>query len=248
MNHILNLKGESDEYSNVCMFGIYDGHGGYKVSSFLKNNILNLLANKSNTYPIPDDKIYAIYDKIQDSIKKYGWGEIGSTCIVLIKYPTVDGFHYQIINTGDCRATGLTQDNMCIPLTKDHKPCYFHERDRIKAINQNIGNKDKFKECHQDEHGTVRVHDLSVSRAFGDCYAQPQVTHYPDVYHYHDKDYKMIVMGTDGLWDVMSNEDVINFVIEAQQRGVENIAEALSEEAIKKGSDDNISIYVIINH
>ena len=96
-----------------------------------------------------------------------------------------------------------------------------------------------------------RVKDLSVSRAFGDIDATPFLSHRPDLYRYKlDKNDKFFVLACDGLWDVMSNCDVVNFILlhcydnttNVRINKSINIAKKLAEYAIKKGSTDNITI------
>ena len=98
-----------------------------------------------------------------------------------------------------------------------------------------------------------RIKDLSVSRAFGDIDARPYLTHKPDIFRYKlDKNDKFFVLACDGLWDVMSNDDVSNFVllncydITTKHRINKNVnaSKLLAEYALKKGSTDNVSIVI----
>ncbi len=55
---------------------------------------------------------------------------------------------------------------------------------------------------------------LAVSRAIGDVNLKPFVTCEPDFVTRKIQEQDMfLVLASDGLWDVMSNEDVANFVI-----------------------------------
>ena len=69
-----------------------------------------------------------------------------------------------------------------------------------------------------------RIKDLSLSRAFGDLDASPFVTHEPEIYKYKlsSKD-KFMVLACDGLWDVLSNQEVVNFVLECCNYGYNSI-------------------------
>jgi len=97
---------------------------------------------------------------------------------------------------------------------------------------------------------------LSVSRAFGDMDAAPFVTHKPDIFKYTLKrNDKFLILGCDGLWDVLSNQDVINFILNKMDEtpklnnissySKSNISQSLAEYAIKQGSTDNVSIIII---
>ena len=60
-------------------------------------------------------------------------------------------------------------------------------------------------------------------------------------------------MACDGLWDVVSNQDAVNFVLmnsydKSLKRRIKNnvnIAKKLAEYAYNKGSTDNISVIII---
>jgi protein phosphatase 2C len=62
-------------------------------------------------------------------------------------------------------------------------------------------------------------------------------------------------MACDGVWDVLSNQDAVDFVLYALEKikvnsnyiikNKKNIANLLGNYAIEKGSQDNISILII---
>lgn len=53
-------------------------------------------------------------------------------------------------------------------------------------------------------------------------------------------------MATDGLWDVFSNTEVIDFVLTRMLHGSDDFgAKALVDEAFRRGSVDNISVLVL---
>jgi protein phosphatase 2C len=140
------------------------------------------------------------------------------------------------------------KDNIAVPLTKDHKPMSWEENKRITSSGGKIT---------IDRGDDPRINGLSVSRSFGDLDAKPHVSHIPDIYDYEitlGKD-KFIIMGCDGVWDVLSNQDAVDFVLYAMDtldvnskcttRSNKNIANLLGEHAIAKGSQDNISVLII---
>ena len=93
-----------------------------------------------------------------------------------------------------------------------------------------------------------RIKDLSLSRAFGDVDCTPYVTHMPQIYDYkinsHDK---FLVFACDGLWDVLSNQEVVNYVLSLIIENYKgNYAKMLAELAYKKGSLDNITVIVYL--
>lgn len=52
-----------------------------------------------------------------------------------------------------------------------------------------------------------------------------------------------LIVGCDGLWDVMQDQDAVDFVIERLAEK-ELVAKFLVEEALKRGSTDNITVSV----
>ena len=99
-----------------------------------------------------------------------------------------------------------------------------------------------------------RIKELSVSRAFGDISATPYVTHEPEIFRYRlDKNDKFFVLACDGMWDVLRNFEVVNYILlncydpvtNKRINKDKNISKALTELAIKKGSGDNVTAIVV---
>lgn len=59
-----------------------------------------------------------------------------------------------------------------------------------------------------------------------------------------DEHDEFLILASDGLFDVMENEDVAKFVTAAQDDFV-NVAKLLCNEAIRLGSSDNVTALVI---
>ena len=267
MIHLVSLKGRRDEnqdkhnvvinndnkFDNMAMsnlYGIYDGHGGKFVSAFLSKNLPNLFLDKNLQYPLKRKTILEKYNELNSKLKNNYYEmarQTGSTCLVVLQYKSECNDYINVINTGDSRCI-LCRDNLAIPLTKDHKPNWPEERSRIVKI----GGKIYF------DGDDYRIKDLSVSRAFGDYDATPFLTYVPDIYRYKlEGGDKFIVMACDGVWDVLSNQDVVNFIltecfdVTTEKRNGNsddagnNVATKLGEYAISKGSGDNITIIVI---
>ena len=100
--------------------------------------------------------------------------------------------------------------------------------------------------------------ELAVSRALGDFqFKDPKldstatkVTANPDmsVVARSESD-EFIVLACDGIWDVMTNEDVIRSVIGYFKHGESNamlISEELIEDCLAKGSKDNMSALTVV--
>ena len=242
---ILNIDENNSNLAKVNLYGVYDGHGGKFVSTYLQNKLPQWFMSKNVEYPLTKQYVNTVYKYIQDDLIQNYHNEsthYGSTCLLVIQFKNNDDDYLNIMNTGDTRCV-LCRDFNAMPLTKDHKPMWPEERRRITALGGLI---------IYDGHD-YRIKDLSVSRAFGDIDANPYVTNMPDIYRYRiEKNDYFIIIACDGLWDVLSNSDAVNFVLNncydetfnRINKSV-NIARKLGEYALKKGSTDNISIIVV---
>ena len=87
---------------------------------------------------------------------------------------------------------------------------------------------------------------LAMSRSIGDTQAKKiGVTYEPDLYEYTlNGENKFIVVGTDGLWDNLTNEEVVNIVSEYYELKdkAENAAKVLVEKAKEKIVERNKDI------
>jgi serine/threonine protein phosphatase PrpC len=245
-NYIINKNGKNKNFAKVNFLGVYDGHGGKFVSKFLSKFLPDKFVHKSITYPVSPEYINTTYETLNNILfTKYEKEatNCGATCLVVLHYKNIqEKINYMhVLNTGDSRAV-LCKNNIAITLTKDHKPNWPEEKARIEKLNGKI----------YYDGDDYRIKDLSVSRAFGDKSAHPFVICTPDIMTYKlDNTDKFIVLACDGLWDVLSCQEVVNFILiecyENADKRIKkeiNIAKKLGEYAIQKGSSDNITILV----
>ena len=186
--------------------------------------------------------MYFWQNKLKSNHKQEA-SDCGSTCLTLIHYLVDDQNYINVFNVGDSRCI-LCRDGIAIPLTKDHKPNWPEEKRRIEQLGGNI---------YFDGYDH-RIKDLSVSRAMGDIKAEPYVCSKPDIFKYRlEKTDKFIVLGCDGLYDNLTNQDIVNYILnECYDKSLtnrinktENIAKKLGEYAIEKGSKDNITVIIL---
>jgi serine/threonine protein phosphatase PrpC len=252
---INNLNSNDITLHKVGYFGLFDGHGGGKISKFCKkhlhkyfidNEITNKPPSKSKDY---DKYIIKTYSSIQNKLSEHEKEAktVGSTALVVLIYEKDKKNYCKITNLGDCRAIMCNEYNIAVQLTKDHKPTSFEEYKRIISENGKIT-----KEANDD----YRINGMSVSRAFGDLDAKPHVSHIPDIFDYDINKTKFIIMGCDGLWDALGNQEAIDLVLSDIENNDDykkninnktdnNIAIKLANLAYDKGSCDNISVIVI---
>lgn len=239
---ILNLNGSNKKIKPINFFAIFDGHGGKHISSILKK-IMPKYFTKLSDYS--DNTIIEECEKIQQALIKQHNKEAtyeGSTCLAMINYIENNILNFVILNIGDCRCV-ICKDNNAIPITKDHKPYHPEEKYRIQS-NGGIINYD----------GTDwRIGLLSVSRTFGDLDTK-HISHIPEIFRFqYEKTIKFIIMACDGLWDVMTNQEAVDFILEhsydistkTRINPEINVSQLLAKFAFDKGSSDNVSVIVI---
>ena len=245
-NVTLNINDNNKNMHKINLFCVFDGHGGNTVSKFLKKIIPNIFMTKTNeiefifTKKINIKKINKVFNNIKKILDhKYHKENLncGSTACIAIEYITKKNIHNLIVfNVGDTRLVKCNCHNIAEQLTNDHKPNQINEKIRI----QNLGG-----EIHYDGFDW-RIKNLSLSRAFGDLNATPYITHLPDIYNYElNKNDKFIILACDGVWDVLSNQEAVDFILTLMQENpkVDYAAELMNYAYLKK-STDNITIII----
>lgn len=250
-NYILNLDPSYETYdpnkAPINYYAVYDGHGGKFVSTYLHEHLPICFMDKRMEYPLKKTFVKQIYSHWQNELKSkyFKYTEnCGSTCLIVIHYKINNVEYLNVLNTGDSRCI-MCRNNMGNSLSLDHKPGMPAERSRIEALGGKV-TWDGFD---------YRVSDsLSVSRSFGDFSVEPYVTAYPDIYKYKlTNNDKFIVLMCDGVTDVLSNDEIVNFVLDncydmrTEQRINKNIniAKKLAQHAIQKGSTDNVTCIIV---
>ncbi|KAJ8898905.1 hypothetical protein K2173_008397 [Erythroxylum novogranatense] len=146
----------------------------------------------------------------------------GSTAVTIVK----QGNHLMIANLGDSRAILCTRDsrNQLIPvqLTVDLKPNLASEAERIRNCNGRIFALDEEPQVFRIWMPDEDCPGLAMARAFGDfCLKEYGLISVPEVsYRSITNRDEFVVMATDGIWDVLSNNDVIKIVASARQRSM----------------------------
>lgn len=221
-------------YENLHYFAIFDGHGGDSVSTFLKvyfKDIIKkeLVQNKGQNI---EKCLMHSFVKMNEIIPRNIGITTGSTALIILKGHD----KLYIANIGDCRAI-TNFKTKALPITIDHKPNLKREYERI----TNLGGLVLF-----DPYGTPRVNgNLAVSRSFGDFYLSPYVTWTPDIFTVDlNNNNNFLIAASDGLWDTLSNQEVIDIVIKnnINNKNLNLICMNLLNKARIKGSGDNITI------
>ncbi|XP_009766317.1 putative protein phosphatase 2C 1 [Nicotiana tabacum] len=144
----------------------------------------------------------------------------GSTAVTLIK----QGSNLYMGYIGDSRAILASKDEndsmVAVQLTVDLKPDLPREAERIKQCKGRVFALQDEPEVHRVWLPYDNAPGLAMARAFGDfCVKEYGVISMPEFSHrvLTERD-QFIVLASDGVWDVLSNEEVVDIVSSAPTR------------------------------
>ena len=263
-NNIIN-KEKNDFY----FFAVYDGHGGKGCSIYLKENLHNNIKEFSKqgikeAIEITEEKF-----KVEQALNEKGEiSDSSGSCGIMAM---IQNNKIIIANVGDSRLV-LFKNGKVFFSTEDHKPNTETEKKRIKNAGGEIYQTFTYFPLRQNGREIeapwrVLPGRLSVSRTFGDVEAKDPkfggiggvVMALPDITEFDlDDEFNFMVIGCDGIFDVLSNEEILECVkIVLNEKKVEEINEdnihdlcgdfagMIVKGAIAKDSSDNVSCIVV---
>lgn len=243
-HHVQTGLGEGLE--DWSFFAVFDGHAGASVSAHCSDQLLECIVSSDEFKQSEISKaIRSGFLKLDHALRTEpefacGHDKSGSTAVCALVSPK----QVYIANCGDSRAIICRKGKPDFS-TQDHKPILPAEKERI----QNAG-------------GTVMIQrvngSLAVSRALGDYEyknvegrgpCEQLVSPEPEVF-IQDRDEEndeFMVLACDGIWDVMSNEDVCDYVrsLLLITDDLESITSQVIDTCLYKGSKDNMSIVLV---
>jgi serine/threonine protein phosphatase PrpC len=249
---VASIPGNLGQWS---FFAVFDGHAGARVSERCAKDLLNTIVQteefrRVNPESMPSEQeiqqgIREGFLSLDERIRQLpevtsGEDKSGSTAVCVLISPE----NFFFANCGDSRAI-LVRSNKVHFATMDHKPNNPEEKQRI----QNAG-------------GSVMIQrvngSLAVSRSLGDYdYKKVEgldatkqlVSPEPEIsITSRDKTTdEFIVLACDGVWDVMSNEELNTFIQHrlAVTGDLTKVCNEVIDNCLYKGSRDNMSIVII---
>ncbi|XP_065868335.1 probable protein phosphatase 2C 76 [Euphorbia lathyris] len=235
MEDFYDIKNTNINGKTVCMFGIFDGHGGSRAAEYLKEHLFDNLLKHPQFMENTKSAISETYQRTDADFlesEKDTYRDDGSTASTAV---LVDN-HLYVANVGDSR-TVVSKAGNAIPLSEDHKPNRSDERKRIESAGGVVMWA-----------GTWRVGGvLAMSRAFGNRMLKQFVVAEPEIQEQKiDEEFELLVLASDGLWDVVTNEDAVSLA--QAEEDPEAAAKKLTEAAFTRGSADNITCIVVKFH
>lgn len=224
-----------DRYSFYC---VLDGHGGSEVAKFTKNNYIKVLRSKLELYK-DSQKMQIIIESsivsLEAQIKDLGGVDCGSTMCGILIDKLLKKIYY--INIGDSQAMAIrfdSKDNLYADFKCSlHKVSNLNEEARIKKSGGSIIN------------GRL-AGNLLISRSLGDFDLREYgLISTPETKESELFKNKMLIIASDGIWDVIKREDVVKLLRANAKRGIDDLAKFIVKDAVDKGSLDNISIVIV---
>ncbi|KAL3508213.1 hypothetical protein ACH5RR_033595 [Cinchona calisaya] len=232
----------------TSFYAVFDGHGGSDAAAYVKNNAMRFFFEDAEL-PKKSEIDESFLEELENSHRRAflvadqalaDECSIDASCGTTAITALVFGRHLLIANAGDCRAV-LCRKGAAVQLSHDHRPSSVVERKRVEDLGGVI------------EYGYLNG-ELSVTRALGDWYmklpfgsASP-LTAEPEVQHFLlSDDDEFLIIGCDGIWDVMSNQDAVSLVRrELRHHGdPQQCARELVHQALRMDSSDNLTVIVV---
>lgn len=166
--------------------------------------------------------------------------EAGTTAVALL----IKKGQLWCSNAGDSRCI-ISERKVAVPLSIDQKPGNEVEKKRIYAA----GSVVTFDRVDGELAVARAVGDARFKSAVGIPLKDQAVTAFPEVKtHPLTPDVEFALICCDGVWDVLSNQEAVQFVHDRlrETRDVGRICEMLADYALEKGSKDNITAMVIV--
>ncbi|RIA93783.1 phosphatase 2C-like domain-containing protein [Glomus cerebriforme] len=242
MEDVHIIENNIPDFPGYSFFGVYDGHLGKETSEYLGENLHVNIFKK--IHEVGEENIEnAIKDAFMQTDNdwnvKSDSGTSGSTAVIAIKTPNDIVY---IGNAGDSRAV-MSVAGLAIPLSEDHKPSLVREAGRI-------------IQAGGDPDG------VNLTRAFGNfkrCKNNPNkgpeeqiFIALPDINsHKIDTETDFLVLACDGIWDCMSSQQVIDFIIKdiKLNKDLSKACENLMDQCLAKVfcgiGTDNMTIIIV---
>lgn len=251
---------EVAERRSLHFFGVFDGHGGSHVATLCKELMHVYLAeelervsdaSRGGSDPVGEmgvegwktamGRCFGRMDKV--ALSACSCGSVGVTCdcepIGLTSeiegstavVAVVNSGSIVVANCGDSRAV-LSRCGRAIPLSDDHKPDRPDELARIEEAGGRVIYLN----------GARVLGILAMSRALGDKYLKPIVISDPEVNVIErTADDECLILASDGLWDVLSNEMACDVARRCLHEGSPS-SSATAAEILTTGGDESIDV------
>ncbi|KAF5751245.1 protein phosphatase 2C 47 [Tripterygium wilfordii] len=239
LDNLQEHLGQAEDFpSPGAFYGVFDGHGGTDAAKFTRMNILKFIVDDSNFQSTTKKAIKSAFVRADHAFAdaKSLDSSSGTTALTAL----ILGKTMFIANAGDSRAV-LGKRGRAIELSKDHKPNCIAERLRIEKLGGVI-------------YDGYLNGQLSVARALGDWHikgskgTKSPLSSEPELEEISlTEEDEYLIMGCDGLWDVMSSQCAVTMVRKElmMHNDPERCCKALVKEALQRNTCDNLTVVVV---
>lgn len=241
-----------DSHERWGFFAIFDGHGGREEVAHCEECLQEVISEELRRAEALDaetvrESLTEAFRRVDVQLRALGARESGCTATVALTRRKADTLTVYVANVGDSRALAVGSHGTR-RLSSDHRASNPAEAERVKLEGGFIH--------HRRVSGK-----LSVSRSLGDHGLKPGVSNVPDFHTFVSDKPFTLVMATDGLWDVVDDDEVQEILEEIVSTAIganteckavadmlrSRAASALVERALRRGSKDNILATVIFS-
>jgi protein phosphatase 2C family protein 2/3 len=238
--------------SGQCAFyGVFDGHGGRAAADFVGARLVPNIRAAAGPRVSGDALQRSMRDAYFQTDREFREAASeddaasGATALVVCVASDHEAGTSELVvaNAGDCRVV-LSRAGKAIDLSTDQRPNCSTETSRIERAGGFV------------EDGYINGH-LGVARAFGNFHveglkgtetAPGPLTVEPEVERRRlTGEDEFLVIACDGLWDVFSSNNAVDFARRALRAHNDpgRTARELCEEAGRRDSADNVSVIVV---
>lgn len=218
------LKDLYDDYQHI--YALFDGHNGSETAKLCSKILVGIFDEKKeieNPMSLMKDVFDTLEEEVYYNIKNVQQGTTAT--IVYIKNDII-----YCGNVGDSKAI-LIHKNSITQLSYEHKTTDRKEYNEVRKRGGYIKD-DRVQEV------------LNMTRSIGDIELKQFISSDPYLYEIKiQKDDKYIVIGCDGIWDVVPPEIIPNFL--NSELDCDTNAKIIRDLAFSLGSTDNITCIVI---
>jgi serine/threonine protein phosphatase PrpC len=221
----------------VSLAAVFDGHNGDAAAEYCRVHIApvvearcaaaaaDVAAGKTTTVNAASAALQSAFVSLNEGFLAGPTADdSGCTALAVMTLPS----HVLVANAGDCVCV-LWRGDEIVPLSNEHTCAYPPERARIEAAGTTI---------KQTADGKLRVGGvIQVTRCVGDrplrhlgLTSEPEMTRI-DI----TPEDKMLVLASDGLWDVLSHARVLH-CLKNTAKSPDLIAKRLLTEALDRGT------------
>ncbi|KAG0615121.1 hypothetical protein M758_5G016100 [Ceratodon purpureus] len=234
--HVAQVRTINDQ--EVAFFGVFDSHKGDAAARYLQEHLFDAIVSElegggwSDPAGATRDAYLATDGHILDAVDKGG-----STAVTAMVCDNGGRVVVVVANVGDSRAV-MSKAGKAVQLSVDHDPGRPTERASVEARGGHVTHLpgDQWRVDGQ----------LALARVFGDKALKEHMSAKPDVVEVTvDLGCEFLVLGSNGLFSLFDNQEVVDRV-RASNGDPVTAAHELVLEARRRYGEDDISCIVIM--